>query len=223
MKTPSKISIAFAALACGLLAATPIVQAQDWHGQDSEFGSIRAPYSVTMDGTRVQIEARIVLRENYEDRDSRFFMFAFSVENTPLDIRFENLVRMDTGEELPCYQREGGANSAIKCAVDLRYMPDAGTEIRMSGSAGSSRSGMFQVGSMVVPFTYTWTRLQMSNNLPAELYAGTQVNVVKGTAGDGFGGSGNGMFAKIPGVETLGVVVAASVAVVVVSIRRKAR
>lgn len=212
-----------AALACAtLLAATPAASAQDWQGQDSEFGRIRSPYTVQMEGTRVPIEARIVLLENYEEKDSRFFMFGFTVENTPLDIKFDNILRMDTGEKLPCYQREGDARSAIKCFVDLKDMPEAGTEIRMQGSVGSSRTGVSQVGAIVVPFTYTWERVQMSNDLNAELYAGTQVNVVKATSGSGvLGGGGNGGLAKVPGLGAVGLIAACAIAVTLVAARRR--
>lgn len=201
-------------LACALLMATPGVLAQDWQGQDSEFGSIRSPYITNMNGERVPIEARVVLRENYENKDSRFFMFGFTVENTPLDIQFDNLVRMDTGAELPCYQREGTATSALKCFVDLKDMPAPGTEIRMQGSVGSKKTGSFQVGALVVPFTYTWMRVQMSNGLNAELYAGTQVNVQKATSGSGgLSGNGNGGLAKVPGLGAIGIIAAGAIAV----------
>jgi hypothetical protein len=211
------------AIACALLVATPAALGQsatvDWQGQDSEFGSIRAPYIASMDGERVPIEARIVLRENYEEKESRFFMFAFTVENTPLDVQFDNIVRMDTGAEMPCYQRQGDRKSAIKCFVDLKDMPEAGTEIRMYGTLGSSKQGMFQAGAIVVPFTYTWMRVQMSNGLNAELYAGTQVTVDDCPSKCGFGGTGNP--AAIPGVSALGVAAAALVAVGIVALKRR--
>jgi len=216
-------TFAIIAIACALMLAVPAstAQAVEWQGQDSEFGSIRAPYTATMDGDRVPIEARIVLRENYEEKESRFFMFAFTVENTPLNIEFDNIVRMDTGEELPCYQRQGDSSSAIKCFVDLKDMPSEGTEIRMYGSVGSSKNGLFQVGAMVVPFTYTWMRVQMSNGLNAELYAGTQVNVQKCTAAKcGLGGlqeSSN----PVPGLGVLGVAAAGAVALGLVGLRRR--
>lgn len=213
-----------AAIACALLVAAPAAVGQsatvDWQGQDSEFGSIRAPYTLAMEGARVPVEARIVLRENYEAKDSRFFMFAFTVENTPLNVQFDNLVRMDTGQELPCYQRQGDAESAIKCFVDLRDMPPAGTEMRMYGTVGSSGKGVSQIGAMVVPFTYTWMRVQMSNGLNAELYAGTQVNVVEcPTKCGGLRGTGNP--AAIPGLGVVGIAAAALVAIGIASARRK--
>ena len=216
---------AIAAIACALLVATPAALGQnatvDWQGQDSEFGSIRAPYTVTMEGQRVPIEARVVLRENYEDKDSRFFMFAFTVENTPLDVKFNNIVRQDTGAELPCYQRQGDAKTAIKCFVDLKDMPPAGTEIRMYGDVGSTGKGMFQAGAMVVPFTYTWMRVQMSNGLNAELYAGTQVNVQECDKSCGSRVVGKGGPAAIPGLGALGIAGAAVIAVGLLALRRK--
>ena len=224
--TDHKRTLSIYALACALLVAIPTAAAQDWQGQDSEFGSIRAPYTATMEGERLEVEARIVLRENYAEQDSRFFMFAFTVENTPLDVQFDNLIRMDTGEELPCYQREGDAATAIKCFVDLKDMPPPGTEIRMQGSLGASKVGMFQAGAIVVPFTYTWARVQMSNGLNAELYAGTQVNVQSATSGGGkvdLGGRGNGGLAKVPGFEAIGLVAAIATATVLVAVSRKAR
>lgn len=221
MNTHSKTMIVLAALAGAWLVATPTAVGQDWQGQDSEFGSIRAAYTVTMEGARVPVEARIVLREMYPEQESRFFMFAFTVENTPMDVRFEHLVRMDNGNELVCYQREGDSTSAIKCFVDLRDMPPAGTEIRASASVGSQRTGMFQLGAIVVPFTYTWNRVQMSNGLNAELYAGTQMNVAHATSDGGFGGSGNGALAKVPGVGLVGVAAAGAVAVALLEVRRK--
>lgn len=217
-------NLVIAAIVCAFLVATPAAVGQnatvDWQGQDSEFGTIRAPYTAEMNGERVPIEARIVLRENYEEKESRFFMFAFTVENTPLDVQFDNIVRMDTGAELPCYQRQGDSKSAIKCFVDLKDMPPAGTEIRMYGTVGSSGKGMAQVGAIVVPFTYTWMRVQMSNGLNAELYAGTQVNVQECTSAcSGLKGKGNP--AAIPGLGALGVVAAGAVAVGLIALRRK--
>lgn len=209
-------------------ALAPLATAQEntsgaaWHGQDSEFGSIRAPYSADMNGERAAVEAKVVLRKNYEDKDSRFFMFAFTVENTPLDVNFDHLVRTDTGEELPCYQRQGDSKSQIKCFVDLKDMPPAGTEIIMSGTVGANKAGNFQVGALVVPFTYTWMRVPMSNGLDAELYGYTMVNVYEPTGKAGFGkstfsGPGN----SIPGVGALGVAAAAVVAVGLLALRRK--
>lgn len=214
--------IIITAIACALLVATPAALAQnvEWQGQDSEFGSIRAPYTAAMDGERVPIEARIVLKENYEGKDSRFFMFAFTVENTPLDVQFDNLVRMDTNEEIGCYQRQGDSETAIKCFVDLKDMPPAGTEIRMYGTLGSGKQGNFQVGAMVVPFTYTWMRVQMSNGLNAELYAGTQINVKSCSAGKcGLGGIDRP--AAIPGAGALTIGAASVIAIGLLALRRR--
>lgn len=210
-------TLAILALACALsLTTTAVAQAQPtnnaaWHGQDSEFGSIRTPYAADMNGERAPIEAQVVLRKNYEESESRFFMFAFTVENTPLDVQFDSLVRVDTGQELPCYQRQGEARTAIKCFVDLKDMPPAGTEIKMKGTVGSTKAGAFQVGAIIVPFTYTWARVQMSNGLNAELYGYTIVNVATPTSGDSkaIAGIGN----NVPGVGVLGVVAAGLVAV----------
>lgn len=224
----AKKSLTTVALVCAMMVAVPLAQAQDtaaWQGQDSEFGKIRAPYGVDVNGERATIEAQVVLHHNYEEKDSRFFMFSFTVENHPsLDITFDHLIRTDTNEELPCYQREGTENSALKCFVDLKFMPPEGTEIKMAGTIGSDRAGTFQVGAMVVPFTYTWSRVQMSNGLNAELYAGTMVNVHQVTSGTSgaIGGSGN----FVPGVGTVGLLAAAGAAVVglgVVQQRRKGR
>lgn len=203
----------------------PLATAQQsnaaWHGQDSEFGSIRAPYGADMDGARVPVEAQITLRENYEDKDSRFFMFAWTVENTPLDVEFTNLIRADTGAELPCYQRQGDAHSQVKCFVDLKDMPPEGTEIIMHGTVGSSKAGSFQVGAIVVPFTYTWARVSMSNGLDAELYGYTMINVSTPTSkgkGAVIGGAGN----AIPGFELIGGLAAAGVvALGLAAVRRR--
>jgi hypothetical protein len=68
-------------------------------------------------------------------------------------------------------------------------------------------------------------RVQMSNGLNAELYAGTQVNVEKGTSGGGpsLGGRGNGDLAKVPGLGAIGLVAAAGTAAALVAVSRKAR
>ena len=223
-KTPKLIL----ALVSAAILFAPLATAQQngsaWHGQDSEFGSIRAHYSAEMNAERTPVEAKIVLRKNYEEQDSRFFMFAWTVENTPLDVTFDSLLRTDTGAELPCYQRQGDSRSQIKCFVDLKDMPPAGTEILMHGTVGSTKSGNFQVGAIVVPFTYTWMRVPMSNGLDAELYGYTMVNVIEPTEKGGglradFGGNGN----TIPGLG-LGASVAAVavVAVAVAALRRRA-
>ena len=216
---------AILALACAALVAIPTTAAQtnttDWQGQDSEFGSIRAPFAATMDGARVPVEARIVLRDNYESKDSRFFMFGFIVEPTPLDVTFDSVVRGDTGEELPCYQREGTADTAIKCHVDLKNMPPAGTEIHMRGSVGSDKKGSFNVGAIVVPFTYTWMRVQMSNGLNAELYAYTTINVKECSEKCSGVISGGGNLKGAPGVGAIGVAAAGIIAVGLLALRRR--
>lgn len=218
--------IATLAVACALLVALPVAAAQnaaaEWQGQDSEFGSIRAPFMASMDGERVSVEARIVLRENYEEKDSRFFMFGWTVEQAPaLDVEFQNLIRMDTGAELPCYQKQGDKDTAIKCFVDLKDMPPEGTEIRMYGTVGAERAGGHQVGAIIVPFTYTWMRVQMSNGLNAELYASTQVNVAKASNGGGTGFVDTKSAIPAPGL--LGVAAAVAVVVALVAARRRAQ
>lgn len=214
------LTLASAATLAPMAAAQP-TSSSAWRGQDNEFGSIRAPYTVDMNGERVPVEAKVVLRKNFEDKDGRFYMFAFTVENTPLDVTFDHLVRADTGAEMPCYQKQGDGRSQLKCFVDLHDMPPAGTEILMKGTAGSGRMGSFQVGMIVVPFTATWMRVQMSNGLDAELYGYTQVNVLQATGSESRGDviSGGGNF--LPDVGILGVVAAGAAAVGLVALRRR--
>ena len=216
-------AILIAALVCAT-AATPAILAQtndgSVHGQDSEFGSIRAPYAADMNGARVPVQASVVLRHNYEEKDSRFFMFAWTVEQTPLDVTFDKLVRTDTGGDMPCYQRQGDAHSQIKCFVDLKDMPPVNTEIVMKGTVGSSKVGSFQVGAVVVPFTYSWARVKMSNGLDSELYGYTMINVQKATSGAGrIGGLGN----AVPGVGTIGVMGAVGVVAIGLAAMKKRR
>lgn len=214
------LTLASAATLVPMAAAQPTSSAA-WRGQDNEFGSIRAPYTVDMNGERVPVEAKVVLRKNFEDKDGRFYMFAFTVENTPLDVTFDHLARADTGAEMPCYQKQGDGRSQLKCFVDLHDMPPAGTEILMKGTAGSGRLGSFQVGMIVVPFTATWMRVQMSNGLDAELYGYTQVNVLQATGSESTRDvlSGGGNF--LPDVGIVGVVAAGAAAVGLAALRRR--
>jgi len=213
-----------AAILCAT-AAAPVTLAQTndpgaVHGQDSEFGSIRAPYAADMNGARVPVQASVTLRHNYEEKDSRFFMFAWTVEQTPLDVTFDKLVRSDTGADMPCYQRQGDAHSQVKCFVDLKDMPPVNTEIIMRGTVGSSKIGSFQVGAVIVPFTYAWGRVQTSNGLDAELYGYTMINVQKATSGAGrIGGLGN----AVPGVGAIGVIGAVGVVAAVLAVSKKRR
>lgn len=212
------LTLMIAALVC--LPATAAAQDNGaWRGQDNEFGSIRTPYTVDVNGERAAVEAKVILRKNYDDKQATFFMFAWTVENTPLDVTFDNLVRADTGQELPCTQRQGDGRSQLKCFVDRADMPAAGTEIVMRGTVGSSRVGTFQVGAIVVPFTYIWMRVPQSNGLDAELYGYTMVNVQQATGGGGnrLGGLGN----DVPGAGALAVVAASVVAVGVLALRRR--
>lgn len=217
-------TFAFAAFACALLVATPAALAQDaveWQGQDSEFGKIRAPYTLVMEGERVPIETRVVLLENYVEKDSRFFMFAYTVEGKPLDVQFDSLIRTDTNAEMPCFKREGTSRDAIKCSVDLRDMPEPGVEIRMYGTVGADKNGLHQIGAMVIPFTYAWARVQMSNGLNAELYAGTNVNVQECTAKKCTIGGLQESRLPVPGVGAVGLVAVGVVALGIAAIRRK--
>lgn len=209
------------AIAGALLLLVQAASAQtNWQGQDSEFGSIRAPYTQTVDGKRAAIEASVVLRKTYEEKDVRFYMFGFVVENTPLDVTFDHIVRADTGDELPCAKREGSPNEGIKCFVDLKYMPPVGTEIKMSGTVGSKRTGSFRVGAIVLAFDYNWQKVQMSNDLEAQLYADTLVNVQKATSGatDRLSGTlGN----RVPASGALVASVGAALAVGLLALRRR--
>lgn len=221
---PKTTILVLLALVGSSFLVTPNAQAQQsdqpagaWHGQDSEFGSIRAPYSTDMNGARAPIEAKIVLRKSYEDKDSRFFMFAWTVQGTPLDVKFDHLTRSDTGQELPCYRTEGSPTDQVKCFVDLKDMPPVGTEIHMTGTVGSSRTGQFQAGAVVMAFTYTWTTVSTSNGLDAQLYGYSFVNVQKATSGSrALGGLGN----SIPSIGILGVIGAAALVALVVGRRR---
>lgn len=202
----------------------PVVTAQPtsssaWRGQDNEFGSIRAPYTADMNGERIPVQAQVVLRKNFEEADGRFYMFAFTVQNTPLDVSFDTLVRADTGEEMSCYQRQDD-DGQHKCFVDLRDMPEEGTEIMMHGTVGASKLGRFQVGMIVVPFTATWERVQMSNGLDAELYGYTEINVVKATTSESVGIAGMGNKVPGPGLG-LAAVAAAIAALGLAAIRRR--
>ena len=217
------IALMAAALVCATAVPSTLAQTTDpstVHGQDSEFGSIRTPYSADMNGARVPVQASVTLRHNYEDKDSRFFMFAWTVEQTPLDVTFDSLVRTDTGAQMQCYQRQGDAHSQLKCFVDLKDMPPVNTEILLKGTVGSSKIGSFQVGAVVVPFTYSWNRVPMSNGLDAELYGYTMINVQKATSGAGrIGGLGN----AVPGVGPVGTLAAVGVVAAVLAAASKKR
>jgi hypothetical protein len=207
-------------LALGTAVAQDSSSTGAWHGQDSEFGSIRAPYSSDMDGKRVPVQAHVVLRTLYENRNAGFFMFAWTVQGTPLDVTFDHLTRADTGQELPCYQTQGSGHDQLKCFVDKQNMPPAGTEIDMTGSVGSSRTGQFQVGAIAMAFTYTWQTVQTSNGLDAQLYGYTLINVNTATSGSHtLGGLGN----AVPNVGVVGAVGALGVAAIAVGAAKRRR
>ncbi|HEX2022824.1 MAG TPA: hypothetical protein VHH36_08915 [Candidatus Thermoplasmatota archaeon] len=191
----------------------------NWRGQDNEFASIRAPYTMDMDGgNRAVVTAEIVIHEDYAEKDGRFYMFMWNVLNTPLDVKFTSLKRADNGQDVPCYQTDGTPTTQVKCTVDRLSMPPEGTKLIMEGEVGSSRTGTFEVGALVVPFTATWVKVRMSNGLEAEVYAGTMINAITATSGsNALGGLGN----KIPAVGALGVAAAALVAVGLVALRRR--
>lgn len=206
-------------IACALVVA-PFASAQGgaMKGEDNEFGKIRMPYSADMDGERVPITAEVVLHNMYQEKDGRFYMFAFDVQHVPLDVTLDQIVREDTGQELPCYQEQKD-DAQVKCFVDGRNMPPENTKILMHGSVGASKTGTFTVGAIVVAFTATWFKIPMSSGLDAELYAGTQMNVHKPTSGStGLAGVGN----KVPAPGTALVVGALGVvAVGLAALRRR--
>ena len=206
-------------LAC-VLAIAPFAAAQGpTRGMENEFGRISAPYSVDMDGQRVPIEITVVIENAYHEKDGRFYMFILDAGETQLDVSLDQVIRSDTGQELTCYQRVPDPKE-FKCSVDGRGMPPQGTPITLVGTVGASKAGTFTLGAIALPFTATWGKIQMSNGFDAELYAGTQVNVINPTSGSsGLSGVGNKL--PIPGVGMLGVTVAAVVAVGLVATRRK--
>ena len=205
------------ALACALVVA-PIATAQTpMAGEDNEFGSLRMAYSVDMDGERVPISAEVVIEDYYHEKDGRFYMFGFDVKRTPLDVTLDQVIRTDTGQDVPCFKSEGDANSEVKCFVDGTKLPPNGTKIMLHGSVGSSKAGTFNVGALIVAFTATWVKIQMSNGLDAELYATTQVNVHSITQ-ESTGGPFNP--ADIPAAGAVGAVAAVGVAAVGVAALR---
>lgn len=190
-------------------------------GMDNEFGSVRLPYTVEVNGNHTEIVAKIVLRKNFEDKEATFYMFAWSVRGTPLDVTFDKLVRADTGKTMACGRTEGESNDQVKCFVDRKNMPPAGTEISMRGSVGSSRTGSFNVGAILQPFTYNWDPVVMANGLDAQLYGDTQVSVQSTTGGSGnrLGGLGN----AVPGVGAVGAIVAIGIVAVGLAAMRRGR
>jgi hypothetical protein len=211
-------------LACALAFAAPLAAAQDnsaMHGQDSEFGSVRAPYTLDVNGQRANVEGHVILKNTYPDANSRFFMFGISVENSPtLDITFDHLIRTDTNKELPCVRpKEGDAHSSLRCFVDLKDLPSTGTEILIRGTVGASRLGTFQVGFPVIAFGYNYQKVKMNNGLEAELFGYSQVNVQKATAAESTGLAGMGN--KVPAVGVAGVLGVGAVAAVLVGMRKR--
>lgn len=211
-------------LACALALVPPLVAAQDnsaMHGQDSEFGTVRTSYSVTVNGQPVEVTGHVILKNLYTEQDSRFFMFGISVENSPsLSIKYNHLIRTDKNTELPCVRPiEGDAHSKLNCFVDRKDLPPVGTEILIVGSVGASKQGTFQVGFPVIAFDYNYQKLKMSNGLEAELYAYSDVSVTKTTSQESTGLAGMGN--KVPGLGVLGVVGAGAAAVVLVGLRRR--
>lgn len=207
-------------IAAGAIILAPLAAGQansTWKGEDNEYGSIRVPYTLDMDGQRVPLQAEVIIHDMYHDKDGRFYMFAFDAQNTPLDVTLEKVIREDTGQELKCFQESGDGKQA-KCVVDGHDMPPAGTKLLMFGTVGSSRTGTFTVGAIALPFTATWFKIQMKNGFEAELYAGSQVNVHSATSGSNkLGGLGN----KIPDAGVAGLLVAAVAATGLAVYRRR--
>lgn len=207
-------------LACAL-AAAPLAAAQGpTRGMENEFGRISAPYSLDMDGARVPFEVTVVIENAYHEKDGRFYMFILDAGETQLSVSLDQVIRSDTGQELECYQRQPDPKE-FKCSVDGRGMPPVGTPITMHGTVGASKTGTFTMGAIVLPFTATWGKIQMSNGFDAELYAGTQVNVMKPTEGSsGLAGVGNKL--PVPGLGVAGIAgVTAAVAVALAVGRRR--
>jgi len=218
-KTPSLIAVL---LAFALALAAPLAAAQEnsaMHGQDSEFGSIRTPYAQVLNGQAIIVEAHLVVKNLYPEKDSRFFMLATSTENSPsLTAVIDKVVRTDTNEALPCMKRETQKLSD-QCFVDLKHMPPAGTEILIRAKVDAARAGSFQVGFPVIAFTYNWEKVKMSNGLEAELYGYSQVNVQKPTLSESTGIFGNGN--KVPGIGAVGAVLAVAGVAAVLGLRRR--
>lgn len=205
------------ALACALVVA-PIATAQTpMAGEDNEFGSLRMAYSVDMNGERVPISAEVVISDYYHEKDGRFYMFGFDVQNTPLDVSLDQIVRTDTGQDLRCFQEQRDPNTQVKCFVDGTTLPPNGTKIMMHGSVGSTKTGTFNVGALIVAFTATWVKIQMSNGLDAELYASTQVNVHSASTQESTSPFNK---ADIPAAGAVGAIAAVGVAAVGVAAMR---
>ncbi|HVL49776.1 MAG TPA: hypothetical protein VM889_14560 [Candidatus Thermoplasmatota archaeon] len=215
----SRIALPAALVALVLASALPTALAQDpsvsreWHGQDTEFGRIRMPYQAEMQGEPIPIEARIVLQTHYTDQDGTYFLFAWDVSRQPFDVRFDKLMTA-SGSDIKVLKTESG-DGQEKWFVDIKNMPPPGTEIVMKGTLGATTKGLFPAGALVVPFNYRWEPIDMSNGVPATLYAFTQVGVNEETRSVGW----SFPLAKIPGFEIP--LAAAAIGVALVAARRR--
>lgn len=161
-------------------------------GQDSEFGSIRAPYRTQAQaGVPAPFQAHVILKSHYADQDARFFLFGWTSQTPDVAVRGAGqqqgnatsatatptwLVRSDTQAPIPCARHETSAEGE-RCFVDAKDLPPAGTEILARGEASANRTVHAQIGLTVAAFTYSWERVKMSNGLDAELYAYTELVV----------------------------------------------
>lgn len=197
-------------------------------GDENEFGAIKVPYQVKMNGQEVLIEARIVVKDMYADQDATYFMFAVDTKENPALYAEVSSLQTASGEDIEVFDKQEEAE-LVQWFVDVESMPAEGTEIVFKYMVGSTQPGFFQVGALLMPFNYRWEQVTMSDDEPAKIYGATQVGVNKATkAGSGSnfksplgGGDDDESALPVPGMGVILAAVAIAGVALVAGTRRR--
>jgi len=171
----------------------------------NEMGWTQMMNQVEMQEKCTNLETLVHFDTYLESKQSSYFMFQVLWGDAmgkayPYKVNNINLTTV-TGQPVKIFQSEPQGDIAYKIVVLARDMPALGTDLLLKFTVCSDVRGLFEVGTLVIVFDYTWEKVKLSGNVPAEIYNSAKLLIMDGkaTGPNNNNGGGGGLLQKVPG------------------------
>ncbi|HWG89895.1 MAG TPA: hypothetical protein VNZ52_03510 [Candidatus Thermoplasmatota archaeon] len=130
------------------------------------------------------------------ERHGTYFMFQVIWNTYPVEARNIRL-ETDLGQNITLFQQGPEGTTAYKLVVLARDMPALGTtDLHLKFDACSTVKGLQEIGTIVMVFDETWTKVKLSGGIDAEIFNSAKLLVMSGEET----GPGTGLSVPGPGM-----------------------
>lgn len=147
----------------------------------NEMGYTKMLNQVELNETCANLEALVHFNTYLDDGNHHgtYYMFQVIWNQNPIQVSDITLTTLG-GQTVKVFEQGPEGAVAHKMTVLKRDMPPLGTDMKLAFKVCSEKRGLWEVGTIVMVFDETWTKVTMSGGIPAEIYNSAKLLVMNG-------------------------------------------